>query len=259
MLDSKVKIGVYYIEELAGPIIDRYGEDRFYFYKSPSLPLVQGGRIPGQKSGDTANRNEIKYLVEKYGDRFRVLANSTFPTWHASVEDLCEILDLNHGSIVVSRMYFAREIRERYPNIKIHSSVIMNFYHDINSILESDLFDTVGGPQFYNDDTDKMIDIIPPIHRERLIYIINGCVWTHLCLWHYQLPSLQWKYPVLLREQWNPARDCSGRGRSNVDVRKIVGSGFKTIKLQGRVASLETAIKYLDSLIYEEKILSIGE
>jgi hypothetical protein len=70
---------------------------------------------------------------------------------------------------------------------------------------------------------------------------------------------LQWKYPVLLREQWNPARDCSGRGRSNVDVRKIVDSGFKTIKLQGRVASLETAIKYLDSLIYEEKILSIGE
>lgn len=258
-LRKDVRVGVYYIADLIEPVVERYGKDRFYFYKSSDIPAIKGGRIPGSMSGESSNRKEIRELVQRYGDSFRVIANSTFPSWDSSVRDLCRTLNANNGSIVVSRMEFAREIKDKYPKIKIHSSVIMTFYNDIKDILESDLFETVGGPQFYNDDTDKMISIIPPDQRKRVIYIVNGCVWTPRCLWHYQLPSLQWKYPVLINEKWDPARDCAGRGRSKVDIDKLVSAGFTTIKLQGRVATLELAIKYLDSLFYEEKILSIGE
>jgi len=177
------------------------------------------------------------------------LANTCFPQWNSKVRSLCEILNYNHGSIIVSRMDFARGIREWFPEIKMYSSVIMNFYEDINTILESGLFEVVGGSQFYNDNTGKMIEVIPQIYRYKVMYLLLGCVWSRECIRHYELPSLQWQYPNVIREIFKD-EECTGRPGHNIDMERLLDAGFRRFKFGYRTPTVEqaeeTISKYLN-------------
>jgi hypothetical protein len=226
-------------------ITDQYcKEDTFVYYQAVKIPVLQGGRQPHEIGNSALSIDQVKEIIEKLGNRFRVLANSCFPEWSPDVYALCTYLDSKKAGIVVANMKFAQEVRERFPNIRLHSSVIMNFYNPLQEILESPLFDTVGGPEFNSDDTNKMIADVPKEHRKRVFYVLeSSCVWTAGCKRHYELPSLQYKYPDTIKEKFCWTQCCGKKGAANIQFEKLLDAGFELFKFEGRTLTLEAVVK----------------
>ena len=240
-----IVISIPYIES----ITDRFSDlSEIDFYQAVSIPVLQGGKEPRIVGNTVIDLATATKLIERFGSRFKVLANSCFPQWNQEVSTLCEVLQANRGAIVVSRIDFARKIKNSFPDIVLYSSVIMNFYESIHHILETGLFDVVGGSQFYNDDTDKMISEIPLQYRHKVMYLLLGCVWSRQCIRHYELPSLQWQYPTVIQEIFQDS-ECTGRPGFNVEFEKLLDAGFKMFKFGYRTPTVEQAEKTISTYL----------
>jgi hypothetical protein len=223
-------------------VTDRYvNDDKIIYFQAVRIPNIQGGKEPRTIGNTAMTLRQIKDLAEMLGDRLRVLANSCFPEWDDNVHELCAYLNNIKGHMVVAKMGFAAEVRAMYPDITLHSSVIMNFYNSIEEILESPLFDTVGGSEFYNDDTEKMIEVIPEKHRKRVFYLLRGCVWSPACVRHYELPSMQYKDPTIT-EIFSKS-SCVGKKWLNIKFEELLDAGFSLFKFGDRTPTLERTLE----------------
>ena len=236
-----ITVCVPYIPSVWKELPYEWDDRRFEFQQAVDIPVMQGGKEPSVCGDTVLSLSEAEEAMKLLGPRFRILANSCFPRINRDVLRLCEMI-VNYGSgITVTDLPFARHLRQLFPSIKLHSSVIMNFYEDIDTICTSNLFDSIGGSEFYNDDTQKMIDVIPEKYRDKVQYILLGCVWRPECIAHYEIPSLMWRYPEAFKEFKFGEGFCHGRKGHNIDIKKLIAAGFTKFKFGYRTPSAEEA------------------
>ena len=226
-----------------------WDDEMFVFYQAVDVPELQGGKEP-RVCGDTVlDMRGAEEAMKLLGGRFRINANSCFPELTEKAKNLCSMASEYGSGIVVARLDFARRLKDLFPKLALHSSVIMNFYEDIDTILSSELFETVGGSQFNNDDTQKMIDIIPEKNRSKVQYLLLGCVWSRECIAHYEIPSVMWRHPDKFSGFRFKNEDCTGRSGFDVQLERLLEAGFDKFKIGYRTPPVGLTKIYLDKYI----------
>jgi hypothetical protein len=234
-----------------------------------SLPEVGGGRGATDIAHSTLQTvDDLKRLSERYGDRFQLLANGTFPVYTPRVKAVCEILARNHSSITVSRLRFAQELKADMPTLALSASCVMSLYRPFPEIMKSDLFEGVCAPQFWNYNIPEMCQNVPQEMRHRVYYIVNSpCVWSMGCRNHYEVMTTTYTYqfmPIRIEPTWQ----ATCRRKVNVPpidwgrgvFEKLLESGFTAFKFQGRdkpfeiiQSRLKEAIECIDKSATEPK------
>ena len=210
------------------------------------FPETCGGRVPENVKQTLLSYRQVIELSETRGPCFRLLANSCFPEYTPRVKELCRILDTNGSGIVVAREKFARALKQNFPGLRVSASCIMSLYHPFERIMTSPLFHTICAPQFWNNNTRKMIHKVPPVQRHRVHYIINStCRWDDRhCRDHYERISKNYRSGPPERQPI-PMGFCT---RQKVAVSEKLGfelkkAGFTSFKFQGRNLNPDTFIR----------------
>lgn len=239
-------------------------DDRVIYYAAASIPELAGGRPKERYLGFNKNNfnvDDIINLSNKFKNKFQLTANDTHPEYNDRVKNILKILQQNNSSIKVARLEFAEKIKKDFPNLKIHSSCIMNFYTPFEEIMKSELFEKVNAPQFWNFNFDEMFKKVPENQRHRVHFIINTkCKWCDNCKFHYEHSSNTYhniynsedKYlqtcNTMKFEREGKDWDYSLKERFNI----LQNNGFTEIKLEGRQLDLDDFKKQTKDILQWE-------
>jgi hypothetical protein len=232
------------------------------FYNAVQIPMIQGGRDPFFTTHITPTLDETIKLIEQYGSRYKVLATSTEPEWNDNVKKLCDCLNKNNGILVVTDLGFATKVKEKYPNIRLHSSCIAGLKYPFEMLLNSSLFEIVGVPNIWHKYYDRILDNVPLIHRNRVIIIVlKYCIWDKRC-WDHYIQISKWYKEGNNNGQYDKCHqrrimiDLNSKPRDLIRADRLFQNGFRYFKLAGRIAlnlDYDNGVKLIRERIAEIK------
>jgi hypothetical protein len=217
------------------------------------LPEIAGGRFR-ITAPNVIPLDRVGEVAERHGPRFSLLATSTAPELTPRAVELFELLERNRCGLTVASLELAVQVKDRLPDLELRASCIMSLFTPFRAILDSPLFRSVAGPQYWNYDLDRMRDAVPQEQRRRVSYIVNSaCRWdgdpeacnSRICRSHYAEVTRHHREGLELGPDWRKhlsswpegcpslTRTCTVQdGIAN--VLKLRARGFSSFKLQGR-------------------------
>jgi len=209
------------------------------------LPEVAGGRFR-TTAPNVLPLHRVAEVAERHGPRFSLLATSTAPELTPRAIELFALLERNRCGLTVASLELAVRVKDRLPDLELRASCIMSLFTPFRAILDSPLFRSIAGPQYWNYDLDRMRDAVPQEHRRRVSYIVNSaCRWdgdpeacdSRICRSHYEEVTrllVEGSDELMIPDGCAALlRTCSAR-EALANVLKLRARGFASFKLQGR-------------------------
>ena len=228
-------------------IVELFGEAEWlHLYEGvDGLPEIAGGRFR-TTAPNVIPLDRVGEVAERHGPRFSLLATSTSPQLTPRALELLELLERNRCGLTIASLDLAARVKDRLPDLELRASCIMSLFTPFRAILDSPLFRSVAGPQYWNYDLDRMRDAVPQEHRHRVSYIVNSaCRWdgdpgacdSRICRSHYEDVT---RFLASGSDELTIPDGCAALKRSCserealANVLKLHARGFSSFKLQGR-------------------------